>query len=100
MAPLKRVERLRLNIDPALKKLILLLAGLSDIPIEPNEITIKWKDGLPEDELQQSQIEMNDTTAGISSKKAAAMRRYGWTSDQADADQMQIKEELALQGGI
>ncbi len=100
MAPLKRVERLRLNIDPALKKLILLLAGLSDIPIEPNEITIKWKDGLPEDEYQQSQMAMSDTTAGISSKKAAAMRRYGWTSDQADADQMQIKEELALQGGM
>ena len=100
MAPLKRVERLRLNIDPALKKLVWLLAKLSDIPLDPKEISIKWKDGLPDDELQQSQIEMNDTTSGITSKKAAAMRRYGWTSDQADADQEQIKDELSLQGGL
>ncbi len=43
---------------------------------------------------------MSDTTAGISSKKAAAMRRYGWTAEQVDADQKQIIEELALQGGM
>ncbi len=100
MAPLKRVERLRLNIDPALKKLVWLLAKLSDIPLDPKEISIKWKDGLPEDEKEQSMIEMSDVTAGITSKKAAAMRRYGWTSDQVDADQMQIKDELSLQGGL
>jgi hypothetical protein len=28
------------------------------------------------------------------------MRRYGWTKEQADEDQLQIKEELALQGGM
>lgn len=100
MAPLKRVERLRLNIDPALKKLIWLLAKLSGIELDPKEISIRWKDGLPEDEAQQSQITLSDVTAGITSKKAAAMRRYNWTSDQAEADQLQIKDELALQGGM
>lgn len=100
MAPLKRVERLRLNIDPAMKKMVWLLAKLSDIQIDPKEISINWKDGLPEDNYQQSQIEMNDVTSGITSKKAAAMRRYGWTEEQVDADQLQIKEELALQGGM
>jgi hypothetical protein len=100
MAPLKRVERLRLNIDPAIKKLVWLLAKLSDIQLDPKEISINWKDGLPEDNYQQSQIEMNDVTSGITSKKAAAMRRYGWTEEQVDADQLQIKEELALQGGM
>ena len=100
MAPLKRVERLRLNIDPAMKKMVWLLAKLSDIQIDPKEISINWKDGLPEDNYQQSQIEMNDVTSGITSKKAAAMRRYGWTEEQADADQLQVKEELALQGGM
>jgi hypothetical protein len=39
-------------------------------------------------------------TSGISSKKAAAMRRYGWTAEQADADQDQIRNELSLQGGM
>ena len=100
MAPLKRVERLRLNIDPALKKLIWLLATLKGIAIIPQEISINWRDGLPNDDYQQSQIEMNDVTSGISSKKAAAMRRYGWTAEQADADQEQIRDELSLQGGM
>ena len=100
MAPLKRVERLRLNIDPAIKKVVWLLAKLSDIDLDPKEISVTWHDGLPNDEYQQSQIEMNDTTSGITSKRAAAMRRYGWTKEQADEDQLQIKEELALQGGM
>ena len=100
MAPLKRVERLRLNIDPALKKMVWLLAKLSDIPLDPKEISINWKDGLPEDNYQQSQIEVMNVMAGITSKKAAAKRLYGMSDDQADADQGQMKEELSLQGGM
>ena len=100
MAPLKRVERLRLNIDPALKKLIWLLATLSDIPLDPKEISIRWKDGLPEDQYQQTQIEQMAVMAGITSKAAAAKRLYGFTDDQAVADQGQMKEELDLAGGF
>lgn len=100
MAPLKRVERLRLNIDPALKKMVWLLAKLSDIQLDPKEISINWKDGLPEDNYQQSQIEVMNVMAGITSKKAAAKRLYGMSDDQADTDQGQMKEELSLQGGM
>ena len=100
MAPLKRVERLRLNIDPALKKLIWLLAKLSEIDLDPKEISIRWKDGLPEDNYQQSQIEVMNVMAGITSKAAAAKRLYGYTDEQAAADQGQMKEELDLVGGI
>ena len=100
MAPLKRVERLRLNIDPALKKMVWLLAKLSDIQLDPKEISINWKDGLPEDNYQQSQIEVMNVMAGITSKNAAAKRLYGLSDDQADTDQGQMKEELSLQGGM
>lgn len=100
MAPLKKVERMRINVDPAIKKMITILAALSGIVLDPKEITITWRDGLPNDDKEQSQIEMTDVTSGITSKRAAAMRRYGWTSEQADADQQQIKAELDLQGGM
>jgi hypothetical protein len=100
MAPLKRVERLRLNIDPAIKKIIWLSAQLSGIDLKENEIGIDWHDGLPNDEFQQSQIEVMNVMAGITSKKAAAKRLYRLTDDQADIDQGQMKEELALQGGM
>jgi len=100
MAPLKKVERMRINVDPSIKKMITILAALSGITLDPKEIVITWHDGLPNDEKEQSQIEMTDVTSGITSKRAAAMRRYGWTTEQADADQQQIKEELVLQGGL
>lgn len=100
MAPLKRVERLRLNIDPAIKKIIYLAGQLSGIDLKENEIGIDWHDGLPNDEYQQSQIEVMNVMAGITSKKAAAKRLYRLTDDQADDDQGQMKEELALQGGM
>lgn len=96
MAPLKRVERLRLNIDPALKKLVWLLSP----ELDPKEITITWRDGLPADDFQQSQIESLNVNAQITSRKAAAKRLYGWNDQQADEDQAQMKDELDLQGGI
>lgn len=100
MAPLKKVERLRMNIDPALKKLVWITASLSGLSLDPKEISIQWMDGLPQDEKEQCMVESTDVMSGITSKKAAAMRRYGWTSEQADEDQTQIKEELGLQGMV
>ncbi len=100
MAPLKRVERLRLNIDPAIKKIIWLSAQMSGIDLKENEIGIDWHDGLPNDEFQQMQIEGNAVMNKISSSKAAAKRIYRLTDDQADADQKQIAEEVKLQGGM
>lgn len=98
MAPLKRVERLRLNIDPALKKLIWLLAKFGEIDLDPKEISIRWKDGLPQDDYQQMQIEQMAVMTGISTKKAAAKRYYGYTDDQADLEQAQMKDEADLNG--
>lgn len=100
MAPLKRVERLRLNIDPALKKLVWTLAKLGNINLEPKEISIRWKDGLPQDEYQQTQIEQMAVMAGVTSKAAAAKRLYGYNDDQANADQVQMKTELDLVGAF
>ena len=98
MAPLKRVERLRLNIDPALKKLIWLLAKFGEIDLDPKEISIRWKDGLPQDDYQQMQIEQMAVMTGISTKKAAAKRYYGYTDDQAIIEQAQMKDEVDLVG--
>ena len=98
MAPLKRVERLRLNIDPAIKKIIWLSAQLSGIDLTENEIGIDWHDGLPNDEREQMQIESMAVLNKITSSKAAAKRIYQITDKQADDDQVQIANELKLQG--
>ena len=100
MAPLKRVERLRLNIDPAIKKIIYLAGQLSGIPLKENEIGIDWHDGLPNDEFQQMQIESTAVMNKISSSKAAAKRIYRLTDGQAEADQRQIAQEVSRHGGF
>ena len=98
MAPLKRVERLRLNLDPSTKKLIWLLARLGGIELDPKDISINWQDGLPNDAYQQMQIEQMGVMAGITSKKAAAMRLYDISDDQAIEMQAQQKDEMDLGG--
>jgi hypothetical protein len=71
MASLKRVERLRLNIDPATKRLVWLLANMASIAVDPKAISIVWKDGLRQDDLQQSQIGGMNIQNGITSKWSA-----------------------------
>lgn len=99
MAPLKRVERLRLNIDPAIKKIIWLAAQLDGIQLEEQEIGIDWHDGLPNDEYQQMQIEQMAVMNKITSTKAAAKRIYRFSDEQSEEDQKQIAKEVTTQGG-
>lgn len=98
MAPLKRAERLRLNIEPAIKKLMWLLAQLDGIDLDIGDISVDFNDGLPNDEMQQMQIESMAVLNKITSSKAAAKRIYRITDKQADDDQVQIANELKLQG--
>jgi len=99
MAPLKRVERLRINVEPALKKLMWLLAQLAGINLNIREISIGFNDGLPEDRYQDMQIESMAVLNKITSTKAAAKRIYRLTDDQADEDQAQMGEEAKVNGG-
>jgi hypothetical protein len=96
MAPLKRVERLRLSVDPAIKRLSWLLSQLAGISIYPRSIAVTWKDGLPQDDYQQAMIEGTNVQNGITSRRSAAKRLYGLTDKQADAEQAQIKDELDM----
>ncbi len=96
MAPLKRVERLRINLDPAVKQLSWVISQLAGIVIDPKAIAITWLDGLPQDDFQQSQIEGMNVQNGITSKKAAAKRLYGLTDEQVDAEQAQMKDEMDM----
>lgn len=91
MAPLAKVNRVRLGFDDGLcelLKVMTLLDGRNNVDPE-----IDWQDGLPDDESELTTIEATAVTAGISSKKSAMKRRWKMSDKQADEELAQIEQE-------
>lgn len=94
MAPLAKVNRVRLAFDDGLcdlLKVITLLDGKKDV--EPE---IDWQDGLPDDETEQTNIEAVAVQAGISSKRSAMKRRWKMNDKQVDDELALIEEETPI----
>ncbi|MGI6076182.1 MAG: phage portal protein [Pyramidobacter sp.] len=91
MAPLAKVNRIRLGFDDGLREVIRLAAlldgGKKVAPV------IAWKDGLPDDEAEMVQTEAVAVGAGITSKLSAMKRAYGYDDDQAEEELKRIAEE-------
>ena len=84
MAPLAKVNRIRLGFDDGLREVIRLAALLdSGKAVEP---VISWKDGLPDDEAETVQIEAMAVAAGMK-------RAYNFDDKQAAEEQKQIEKE-------
>jgi hypothetical protein len=82
MAPLAKVNRIRMRFDPALKEVLWLAsawkgAGHGGAVVLEN-IHIDWKDGLPDDEQELTQNEVQRYTAGLTSLKAHSGGCMGW----------------------
>lgn len=79
MAPLAKTNRIRLRFDPALRKVLLLAAeleasqGMSGA-IKLEEVHIDWQDGLPDDDMEVTQIEVMRYGAGLTSRESALRR--------------------------
>ena len=64
MSPLAKVNRIRVNFDPALKTAVAEAARLGwGCSLEPSQVNIIWEDGLPDDPRESAQI-MSIRTAG------------------------------------
>ncbi|MFA6691851.1 MAG: phage portal protein [Saccharofermentanales bacterium] len=82
MAPLAKVNRVRLRFDPALKKTLMLASALEAAQgkrgaVKIEELHITWQDGLPDDEMEQTQIEVQRYAAGLASTESALQRLDG-----------------------
>lgn len=93
MAPLAKVNRVRMNFDPALREVLTIAAildGKDENSIAP---VIGWKDGLPDDEAEQVNMASTAVSAGISSKRSAMKRAFGLDDEQTDEEMRQIEAE-------
>lgn len=110
----ERVESLRIQLFGAIRKTTRKRAqitkGLRNIlyigylMVKGKEmdgrITIDYSDILPTDELQETQIESEQVTAGLSSKRSAIKRLHNLSDEEADAELEQIGKEEIQSGAV
>lgn len=95
MAPIAKTNRIRLRLDPALKRIIRIAAKLEGIDIK--DIKIEWKDGLPEDDQERATIDTTEYTGGITSLERILHRR-GLRGKELEEEIKKIKEEMGKWG--
>lgn len=91
---LSKVSRLRNAFDTCFKRVLATASEVSFPKIEPNEISITWMDGLPNDPMEEAQI-MNARTGGMPTMSVRrALRDYdGLSEDAALKEVGKIAEE-------
>lgn len=98
MSVLSKVNRMRMKMDPALKKAIKLcsqLGGKNIVDLTDKQISITWQDGLPGDPMEESQI-LNNRVQKPSMSIRRALQQYDGMSDkEADEEAARIAEEEA-----
>ncbi len=98
MAPLAKVNRIRMRFDPALKRVLQVASALEAAQgmanaIRLEDIHITWQDGLPDDEAERTQIEVQRYSAGLTSLEAALRRLDGLDGEELQAEIERIQKE-------
>lgn len=98
MSPLAKARRISNKFDPQLKRIISACAEMRGEAILPRDITIKWNDGLPDDEMENAQI-MNLRTGNkpTISQFTAIQRLDGSTEKDTAAELEEIRADDAEQ---
>jgi len=98
LAPLAKVNRIRLSFDPQIKKVLKLASALEVAQSKPgaiklSNIFISWRDGLPEDDGEKTTIETQRYGAGLSSLESSIRRLDGLEGQQLDSEVDKINAE-------
>ncbi len=101
ISPLAKAKRVKNSFDKVIKQLISLLAAGYGETILPQDITVTWQDGLPNDPVEEAGI-MNLRTGGKATlSRWTAIQRFDKMSDSdTDAEiQMIDQDEAAATAG-
>lgn len=102
MAPLAKVNRIRMRFDPALKKTLRLASELElaqGMPgaVKLENIDIAWQDGLPQDEMEQAQMYSLLVQNGLVSRETALKHLFQFEADTLREELMKITAETNAQ---
>jgi hypothetical protein len=97
ISPLAKVNRLRMRLDPALKKAIKLCSELpGNNIVKLDSVSITWQDGLPGDSKEEAEIMQMRTAGNKTMSVKRALRTYDNLSDEeADNEISMIEEDEA-----
>jgi hypothetical protein len=96
ISPLAKVKRITMMIDPVIKntiKLISQLGGENINDLTNEKITIKWQDGLPNDELEEAEVIEKRKNSGTMSTERALMQYDQMSEDEAQEEVDRINDE-------
>ncbi|MBP3464768.1 MAG: phage portal protein [Angelakisella sp.] len=96
MSPLAKARRIANKFDGPLKALVSACAAIRGENIPPEDISIKWNDGLPDDEVENANI-MSVRTGGKAtiSQHTAIQRLDGMGDKDAAAELDEIRADEA-----
>lgn len=98
IAPLAKVNRIRMRLDPALKRAIQTCAALEvaqgmEGAVELNDVSIQWQDGLPDDDTELTQNMVARKPVGLVSTESALKMLDGIDGEQLELELKQIAAE-------
>ncbi|MPW25959.1 phage portal protein [Alkalibaculum sp. M08DMB] len=77
------------------KQIISMLAQVNGIAIDYNGLFITWNDGLPDDEVEETNRLVTATGGKAIMSQYSALKSMGLTDDQVEAEMEQMEEERA-----
>lgn len=97
MTQLLKTARIRMRLDPALKKVLITTSKLERAQGMPGaspleQVDIFWNDGLPADDTENTAIEATRYTAGLTSLESAVKRLYQLDGDELTKEIERINE--------
>jgi len=98
MAPLAKVNRMRLRFDRAVKEVLILASRLEvaagmDGAVALKDVSIAWNDGLPDDPAEETDIAVKRIEAGTLSKETAIRRLDGLEGEELEDELERIRTE-------
>lgn len=98
LAPLAKVNRLRMRLDPAIKDVLWFAAALERAQgmqgaVELGDINITWNDGLPNDPREETDIAVQQVDAGLMSRETAIKRLHQLEGEQLEEELARIAAE-------
>jgi len=102
VSALAKVNRIRMRLDPALKRAIKLCSELGGKNIMKLEtVSITWQDGLPGDPKEESEIIQSRTGNKATMSKKRALQQYdGMTEAEAEAELELIGDDDTQQNPV
>ena len=104
IAPLAKAQRLRMQLDPALKKAVKLCSQIGNTDLSRASVNIAWQDGIPSDDKEQAEVMAIRTGATGGARTVSvytAIKRQDNMSDAEVEEEMnRIAEDIAAENPL